>query len=94
MPRFILTWLYRLHQGNATRRRCLWHSIGPAIWCLSPPKSPLFCEQPSGRNTYHLLEMPRVLVEECYLWPMMWTPQLVTIHILRISITCTYVQIW
>ncbi len=38
MPRFILTWLYRLHQGSATRRRCLWHSIGPAIWCLSPPK--------------------------------------------------------
>ena len=93
MPRFILTWLHRLHQGNATGRRCLWHSISPAIWCLSPKKSPVTCEQPSGRNTYHLLVTPAIIVEECYLWPMMRMPQHITLHIVNTSISWPDMQI-
>ena len=32
MPRFILTWLHWLPQGDAARQTCLWRSLGPAIW--------------------------------------------------------------
>ena len=94
MHQFILTWLHWLPQGDAAGRSRLWHSLYPAIWCLSHKKSPLSCNQPSGCNTHHQLMIPRSIVEKCCLFLTMWMPQHITLWVLNISISWTDMQIW
>ena len=94
MPRFILTWLHWLRQGDAARQWCLWRLLGPAIWCLFREKSPFTWNQPSGRNNYHLLLLLQFIVDECCLCPSMWTSQQMTLQILHTSISWIGMQIW